>query len=103
LPGRGNSNGARTGITNLPDPIPHPDHVIIDIRNGTARIVGPMTREEKAEYDYFRSEKLKLQESVDALRAELEHETDPDERLDIEKHLDIGERVLANLRKAVPD
>jgi hypothetical protein len=31
-----------------PDPVPHPDHVIIDMQTGSVRIAGPMTKEEKA-------------------------------------------------------
>jgi hypothetical protein len=31
----------------LPDPIPHPDDVLIDMVEGTARLVGPRTKEEK--------------------------------------------------------
>lgn len=41
------------GITDLPEPLPHPDHVKIDMIEGTARVVGPTTKEEKAEYDWF--------------------------------------------------
>jgi hypothetical protein len=38
----------RLGITG-PEPLPHPDHVVIDIRAGTAHIRGPATKEEKAQ------------------------------------------------------
>lgn len=41
----------RLGITHLPDPVPHPDHVVVDPRQGTARIIGPATKEEKRLYD----------------------------------------------------
>lgn len=41
----------RLGIAHLPDPLPHPDHILIDPRSGTARIVGPATKEEKRLYD----------------------------------------------------
>lgn len=41
----------RLGITDLPDPIPHPDHVHLYVRRGTARITGPMTREEKRRFE----------------------------------------------------
>jgi len=41
----------KMGITELPEPLPHPDHVIIDFNAGTARIAGPMTKEEKVQYD----------------------------------------------------
>jgi hypothetical protein len=34
-----------------PDPVPHPDDVIIDVRNGVARIEGPWTDEEKVDWD----------------------------------------------------
>jgi hypothetical protein len=45
----------RLGITGLPEPLPHPDHVVIDIRNGTANIRGPATNEEKAEWDMWKA------------------------------------------------
>ncbi|WP_419696280.1 DUF5681 domain-containing protein [Mesorhizobium muleiense] len=38
---------ARQGITG-PDIIPHPDQIIIDLRNRETSIVGPLTKEEKA-------------------------------------------------------
>ena len=34
-----------------PEPLPHPDDVLIDYRKGTFRIAGPMTKEEKARWD----------------------------------------------------
>ena len=34
-----------------PDPIPHPDDVIIDMKTDQVRIIGPMTKEDKAEWD----------------------------------------------------
>jgi hypothetical protein len=34
-----------------PEPLPHPDDVIIDYRQGTFRIAGPITKEEKATWD----------------------------------------------------
>ena len=35
----------------LPDPIPHPDDIIIDIRTGEVRFTGPMTKEDKTKWD----------------------------------------------------
>lgn len=93
----------RLGITHLPDPIPHPDHVIIDARNGTARIAGPMTKEEKADYDHWKAQKPRLREVVADLREGLEEEDDPDERADIQRHIDMGEDLLAKIRRAIPD
>jgi hypothetical protein len=93
----------RLGITDLPPPLPHPDHVVIDIRAGTARIAGPATKEEKAMYDQVAQEKASLQRNLALLRRRLRRETDPEEREDIERHLRIGEEALEKIRKAVPD
>jgi hypothetical protein len=41
----------RLGITGLPDPLPHPDDIVIDMKTGQVRIKGPMTKEEKTEWD----------------------------------------------------
>jgi hypothetical protein len=40
----------RLGITG-PNPLPHPDHVIIDFETNTAHIRGPATKEQKREWD----------------------------------------------------
>jgi len=52
------------GITDLPEPIPHPDHVKIDFIEGTARVVGPMTKEEKAEYDRLMGRRAVFEEEL---------------------------------------
>ncbi len=41
---------ARLGISG-PEPLPHPDDVIIDMSTGRAKICGPATKEEKVEWD----------------------------------------------------
>ena len=35
-----------------PEPMPHPDDILLDARAGTVKIVGPMTGQEKAWYDH---------------------------------------------------
>ena len=34
-------------------PLPHPDHIVVDLRANTARIVEPATPEETANYDFW--------------------------------------------------
>ncbi|MFZ0603430.1 MAG: DUF5681 domain-containing protein [Roseiarcus sp.] len=48
---------AKLGIKG-PEPLPHPDDVIIDLRTGRLNVKGPMTKEEKVEWDrmYARAE-----------------------------------------------
>ena len=57
------------GITDLPEPLPHPDHVVLDMHTGTIRITEPSTKEEKALWDLikgrrkdFEAELLELEE-----------------------------------------
>ena len=47
----------RLGITDAPPPLPHPDDIEIDLRNGTVRFVGPLTKEEKVLYDRWIAQK----------------------------------------------
>lgn len=44
---------AALGITDLPDPLPHPDQVIIDMNTGMARVQGPMTKEDLAQLEHW--------------------------------------------------
>ena len=37
-----------------PDPLPHPDDIVIDMKTGEARVYGPMTKEEKVVWAKFR-------------------------------------------------
>ena len=52
----------RLGITR-PDPIPHPDDIIVNMKTGQVIVKGPMTKEEKAEWDrlYDRVEESDLE------------------------------------------
>lgn len=35
----------------LGNPLPHPDDILIDFRSGRVRTAGPMTKEEKADWE----------------------------------------------------
>jgi hypothetical protein len=39
-----------------PDPIPHPDDVIINVKTGEVHITGPVTKQEKVKWDRLRSQ-----------------------------------------------
>ncbi len=59
-----------------PDPIPHPDDILIDPRTGHVEIRGPMTKEEKQEFDELRERKAKYDQSIVELEALLREEPD---------------------------
>ena len=85
---------ARLGIIDLPDPLPHSDHVIIDIREGTAHIRGPATREEKAEWDMWTARKVDFEAELEDLREMLEAEANPKTRQTLEDDIAQTNRVI---------
>ena len=52
---------ARLGITHLPEPLPHPDDIVIDLQKGEIDYHGPRTREEEAQYEALRKHLIMLQ------------------------------------------
>ncbi len=51
----------------VPEPVPHPDDVIIDVRNSQVRYEGPLTREEKRKFDRLLAFRDDQQEEVSHL------------------------------------
>lgn len=51
---------ARLGITHLPDPLPHPDDIVINLQTGEVEYHGPMTPEEEVHYEDARMTLLTL-------------------------------------------
>ncbi|WP_432201132.1 DUF5681 domain-containing protein [Erythrobacter sp. W53] len=48
----------------VPEPLPHPDDIIVDPGNGGVRILGPQTVEQKAHFDEAMARRLEAQEAV---------------------------------------
>ncbi len=92
---------AHFGITGLPDPLPHPDHVIIDIRKGTARIAGPSTKEEKAERDRQIARKADFEAEVEELQRMLAEETDPRMRQILSDDIAHSQKVVDIIGRAL--
>jgi hypothetical protein len=90
----------RFGILGLPEPLPHPDHVVIDIRKGTAEIRGPATKEEKAKWDIWTERKRMFEEELADLEANLK---DPEcsHRDIILREIESTKKVLAIINRAL--
>ena len=84
----------RLGITDLPDPMPHPDHVVIDMRGGEVRIMGPMTRAEKAELNLWRERRGEFAEELAWVEGQLESEADEKVRKTLEDDAASTRKVL---------
>lgn len=90
------------GITHLPDPLPHPDHIEIDMYEGTARMIGPTTREEKAELDALIENKAVLFDQLRDIRDEIEATDDPKLLRQLEKKWDEALAFIGFINKLAP-
>ena len=91
----------RLGITDLPDPLPHPDHVVIDMRHGTVHIMGPMTRAEEAELKLWRDRRGDFEEELACVEEQLETEKDAQMRKVLEEDADRTRKVLEIINTAL--
>ena len=84
----------KLGLTDLPEPLPHPDHVIIDPRQGTVKIIGPATIEEKVKWDKIVELRKFIEEQLVLLIEEIAETKDP-------KLLKALRKRLGNLRRVI--
>jgi len=92
---------AKLGITDLPDPIPHPDHVKIDMNTGKAWVQGPMTKDEKAELELWVQKRDDFKEEIAYLRGESEATDDPDRVAFLEADLAQSQKILDIIETAL--
>ncbi|KUJ76910.1 hypothetical protein AVO45_10485 [Ruegeria marisrubri] len=91
------------GITDLPEPLPHPDHVKIDMIEGTARVVGPATKEEKAEYDWFVGRRDMFEEELRHLQDRQDKAADTRLINQIDEEIGQIRRILQIIDAKLPD
>lgn len=85
-----------------PEPIPHPDDIVIDFRTGEVHVNGPFTKEEKVKWDWLREREADFQ----AEAAELEEMLrDPNcaYRDMVEDDLAHANRILDMIRTRISD
>jgi hypothetical protein len=91
---------SKLGI-DAPQPIPHPDDIIIDMNTGSVRVKGPMTREDKLRWDQLRALKAAIKTDIDELRCLLAEQ--PSERDQIEAEIQHSERILKTISTVIQD
>lgn len=92
----------RFGITDLPPPLPHPDHIIIDMRLGTARVVGPSTPEEKVIFEDAVEDLADLLWLVDTLRQQQRRARSQARKETTDKTLAGLDRKIQRYREVLP-
>lgn len=93
---------AELGVTG-PAPLPHPDQIVIDLRRGTADIVGPVTKEEKVKYDKVAERKGMALEDLEDMTHQLALATNEKMQAFFRDDIKQTNRVLDAIRKVLPD
>ncbi len=91
----------RLGIADLPEPIPHPDQIKIDMNTAEARIQGPATKEEMAQLDLWLERKNMFEDERDGLLEDIEAEDDAEVRARMGEDLKQVNRVLEIIEKLI--
>lgn len=91
------------GITNAPPPLPHPDHVVVDVSTGSVRITGPMTKEDKARWDALRQRKADCQTEILELEKILQDNPQYPHRAQVQKDIEHEKKLYAMIAKYISD
>lgn len=91
----------RLGITGGEEPLPHPDHVVVNVRTGEVSIKGPATREEKDRYDSLARSKVEFTAELRELEQLLIDE--PQYKEQILADIEHTRKMLEIIRRVVPD
>ena len=93
---------ARLGITHLPDPLPHPDDIVINRQTGEVEMHGPMTREEEVQYEALLKHLIMLQEGLPQLEAMLQEDCEPSHRTFLEQMKQTLLERIAEIEAVLP-
>jgi Family of unknown function (DUF5681) len=92
----------RLGL-NPPEPVPHPDHIKIDMATGQVKLTGPFTKDEKVEWDKLKKRKDDSIKAIKAYEEELKNSKNKKYKAFIEDEIAFEKRLLEMISKAVPD
>jgi hypothetical protein len=86
-----------------PDPIPHPDHLVINMNAGTVRTKGPMTKEEKAAWDHLSERKHECDREIAELEDLLRKKRKGPTRQIVLDEIEHEKKLRMMISKAIPD
>ena len=85
----------------VPDPIPHPDDIVIDMQTGTVHVNGPMTKEEKVAWDLVRDRRAACEAEIEMLQTMLDNPKCPN-RKQVENDLEQQFRAREMIVEMIP-
>jgi len=85
-----------------PDPVPHPKDIFLDFRSGETNVRGPMTREERAEWDERLQRRTEAQDEVTYAAAKYKRAKDERTKNMWLDHWSFEQRIFDNINDRVP-
>jgi len=86
-----------------PEPVPHPDHIKIDMATGQVRITGPFTKEEKAEWDKLKKRREAAREAIKIYEADLKDPKNKKYKKSIEDEIAFERQIIAIISERIPE
>ena len=86
-----------------PEPVPHPDHIKIDLSTGKILITGPFTREEKVTWDKLKKRKASAIKAIKTYEEDLKDPGNAKYREFIESEIAFERRILRIVSTVVKD
>lgn len=87
----------------VPTPLPHPDDVLLDFRQGTVNIRGPLTKEEKFEWDKRLERRAEAQQEVSYCAGKYRRARDPESKKRWIFDWHIEQRTFDLINDTMPD
>ena len=84
-----------------PDPLPHPDDIVINFATGAVEIRGPMSREHVSELDQWLDHKAAFEAELAQLQQDLDDPENTDPRHTIEDEIADAKRILDIIQQAI--
>lgn len=85
------------GITGRPEPIPHPDQIVVDPREGTVQIVGPQSKQERDQWNLLKSRRGAIEAELQMLEDQAEDPRHSDRKA-ILKDIKLLKRTLDHIQ-----
>ena len=86
-----------------PEPLPHPDHIVIDMDTGQVLKKGPWTKEEKVKWDMFRERKKECDLAIAEYEMDLQRSNDEGYRNFLEQEIRFEKKIRTIICRLIPD
>lgn len=85
----------------VPEPLPHPDHIEINLRSGAIRIVGPLTKKGKENWDWLQARKADFEDEKAETQAMIKDRKNADIKTSLQDDIVRTDRFIEIVDRAI--